>query len=68
MSLEDYEWEDGEWGVCPGCGNRHCLVDGFCRQCAAENKEADAIDAAYEAGREFTDEDFKAMAMEGVRE
>ena len=61
MSTEDYEWpetidKDGNTnnGRCKGpCGLVRPLKDGLCRGCSQEL---------------FTDEDFEAMAMEGVQE
>ena len=68
--MNDYEWPETEDNVgrCRDCKLIRPLKDGVCRGCttdAVTEWHDEETDGVVEL---FTDEDFKAMAMEGVQE
>ena len=67
MSLDNYEWPETETNVgrCEGCDTVRPLKDGLCKGCARDIHAEAEWDDSLEL---FTDEDFKAKAMEGVTE
>ena len=76
MSLEDYEWpettdKDGNTnnGRCEGpCKMIRELQDGVCKGCTLDAVAARHDEESDGVMELFTDEDFRELAIEGVKE